>query len=130
MARGPVLGASGGAEGSSKVPGAPGGAALSDMLVSIWQQMLEQEAPRVEVAGQRLTVQRTRAQHLRFVEFLYDGRSIEGIEQNPNTASRWAKLAQEGHRIVQFRCGRQYIANVCDGTLLRYPRWKGLGLPD
>lgn len=130
MARGPLLSPTAEERGPTGTSTAGSGVGLSRILVSIWEQMVEQGAAQVEVAGQRLRVQRTRAQQLRFVEFVHEGRAIEGIEQNPNTASRWAKLAQEGHRIVQFRCGRQYIGNVCDGTLLRYPRWKSLNLPD
>jgi len=53
-----------------------------------------------------------------------------GIEQNPKTASRWAELARQGNRIMQFRCSGRYVANVCEGKLLRYPAWKALELPE
>ena len=35
-----------------------------------------------------------------------------------------------GNRIMQFRCKGRYVANVCEGKLLRYPAWKALTLPD
>ena len=63
----------------------------------------------------------------------WPGRSdlrIIGIEQNPATSSRWAALAEEGKRIMQFRCKGCYVANVCEGKLLRYPAWGALKLPD
>ncbi len=55
---------------------------------------------------------------------------VEGIEQNPATNSRWAKMAQEGQRIMQFKVRGRYVANVAEGRLTRYPSWRGLGLPD
>jgi hypothetical protein len=71
-----------------------------------------------------------RAKNLRNVDFSYGELSIVGIEQNPATNSRWAGLAQEGNRIMQFRCEGRYVTNVCEGDLLRYPAWEGMGLPD
>jgi hypothetical protein len=31
---------------------------------------------------------------------------------------------------MQFRCKGCYVANVCEGKLLRYPEWRALKLPD
>jgi len=64
------------------------------------------------------------------VELRHGELYIMGIEQNPQTASQWTALARTGKRIVQFRCKRRYIANVCEGKLLRYPAWTALALPD
>lgn len=104
--------------------------ALSEMLVHIWQQSLVDGLLEVETSEGRYRVDRTRAQRLRFVAFSYQGQTIEAIEQNPNTSSRWAKLAQEGQRIMQFKAKGRYFANVCEGRLTRYPSWRSLGLPD
>lgn len=103
---------------------------LGDLLVSVWEQTLRDGRAEVEVEGTRSRVGATRRQGLRTVGFVYQGLPLEGIEQNPETKSNWAKLAQQGQRIMQFRCRGRYIANVCEGKLLRYPAWKGLGLPD
>lgn len=103
---------------------------LAEVLGSVYAQVLVEDRPVVEIAGRSVPVSRTRAQGLRVVGFVYEGHTIEGIEQNPNTASRWAKLAQEGKRIIQFRVGGKYIANVCEGTLTRYPGWKARQLPE
>ena len=103
---------------------------LGTMLIEIWRQAIAEDRSEVQVNDRSYTVTRTSSQRLRVVSFSYGDRTIEGIEQNPRKDSRWAKLAQEGQRIMQFRVGRRYIGNVCEGRLLRYPAWKGLGLPD
>ena len=99
-------------------------------MISAWKQALVEERPAVDLEGHTSRVGRTRNQALRTVEVEYDDRHLEGIEQNPNTASRWAKLAQEGKRIMQFRFEGRYVANVCEGELVRYPSWKAKGLPE
>jgi hypothetical protein len=42
------------------------------------------------------------------------------LEQNPNTKSRWAKLAREGQQVMQFLEGDRYIAVVVDGKIHIY----------
>jgi len=103
---------------------------LTEAMIRAYQQVLVDDLPEVEIAGRTYPVTRTRGQGLRVVSFLYLDHRIEGIEQNPQKTSRWAKLAQEGKRIMQFRLGHRYIANVCEGRLLRYPGWTTAGLPD
>jgi len=106
------------------------GPSLGELLVDVWRQAIAEGRTEFLVGSKRCTVGRTRAQGLRTVTFAHGDVVLEGIEQNPEKTSRWAQLAREGKRIMQFRCGRRYVANVCEGTLLRYPAWKGLGLPD
>src|SRR5215472_16355313 len=108
----------------------PGRETLEMALVSVWRQTLVDEAPQVLLGGRPIPVARTRSAGLRTVAFSFGDRQLEGIEQNPHTASRWAKLAQEGNRIMQFRCQGRYVANVCEGTVFRYPAWKAVELPD
>ena len=103
---------------------------LGDTLVDAWRQTLVENLPEVVLEGRKYKVTRTRSAGLRVVMIVYGDRVIEGIEQNPEKSSRWAKLAQEGNRIMQFRLNRRYIGNVCEGKLLRYPAWTGAGLPD
>lgn len=103
---------------------------LAEAMVEAWRQTLVEELPEVELEGRRHRVTRTRAQGLRVVEFAFQGHPIEGIEQNPQKTSRWAKLAQEGNRIMQFRCHNRFVANVCEGRITRYASWKSQGLPD
>jgi hypothetical protein len=103
---------------------------LAEVLVRVWAESLRDDRTGVEVEGHVYPVERTRNQQLRVVAFLYHDHAIEGIEQNPHTSSRWAKLAQEGQRIMQFSTRNRYIANVCEGRLTRYPSWKATGMPD
>jgi len=103
---------------------------LAETLVAVWQQVLAEGRSVVELEGEAYPVGHTRAKGLRTVEFTFGGHRIDGFEQNPQTSSRWAQLAREGQRIMQFSMGRRYFANVCEGKLLRYPAWKSLGLPE
>ncbi len=103
---------------------------LGEELVAAWRQSMVEDRPEVELGGQSFRVGRTRRQGLRTLALSVHDVLIEGIEQNPETKSRWAKLAQEGQRIMQFRVRGRYIGNVCEGQLMRYPAWKSLGLPD
>lgn len=103
---------------------------LDDTLNSAWQQMLVDGKVNIEIGGEAYPVKFLRAKKLKMVEFDFDDFHIAGIEQNPKTTSRWAELARAGKRIMQFRCNGRYIANVCEGKLLRYPAWRALGLPE
>jgi hypothetical protein len=103
---------------------------LGETLVNVWQQALVEESAVVELSGRSYRVSRTRSRGLRAVDFEYESHRITGIEQNPDTGSRWAALARQGQRVMQFSMGRRYFANVAEGKLLRYPAWAALGLPD
>ena len=103
---------------------------LADTLISIWQQALSERKPTVQIGSTQYAVGVTRSSRLRTVEFTYRRHRFAGIEQNPETSSRWAALAREGHRIMQFNCDGRYVANVCDGKLTRYPAWRSLRLPE
>ncbi len=103
---------------------------LSETLHSVWQQVMVDSRPEVEIEGRRYRVQKTRAQGLRLVEFLYGDTRLTAIEQNPRTASRWAELARSGQRILQFSCRGRYFANIAEGKLTRYGAWQSLGLPE
>ena len=103
---------------------------LGETLISVWQQSLADGQESVTLGHESYPVTVFRAKKLRSVNFRYGELSIIGIEQNPKTASRWALLAQEGKRIMQFRCEGRYVANVCEGKLFRYPAWTALALPD
>ncbi len=78
----------------------------------------------VETPDGRVPVKRTPSKRLRRVEFFADGNTIVGIEQNPQTASQWAKLAREGHQVMQFREGDagRYVAVVVDDKVTIYGR--------
>jgi len=103
---------------------------LGETLILVWQQSLADDQEEVALGHESYPVTVFRAKKLRSAEFSYGDLRIIGIEQNPATSSRWAALAREGNRIMQFRCKGRYVANVCEGKLLRYPAWRALALPD
>jgi hypothetical protein len=47
---------------------------------------------------------------------------LRGLEQNPNTGSRWAELARAGKKVMQFLDNGRYLANVVDGEVKFYGR--------
>ena len=102
---------------------------LGETLISVWQQALGEGREDIELEGKTYPVTISKVKGLRMVEFNVGPYHILGIEQNPKTESRWAELAREGKRIIQFRCKGRYVANVCEGKLLRYPAWSALELP-
>jgi hypothetical protein len=103
---------------------------FGEALVSVWQQALADEEEAVEISGNSYAVTFTRAKKLRTVRFRWQEYSIDGIEQNPETSSRWAVMARQGKRVMQFSYQRRYIGNVCEGELLRYAAWRALALPE
>jgi hypothetical protein len=103
---------------------------LGETLVAVWHQVLVDGKGEVELDGKYYHVQSTRSKRLRTVRFDYGPREIDGIEQNPNSGSKWAAMAREGKRVMQFSCAGRYVGNVCDGSLIRYPAWRALELPE
>jgi hypothetical protein len=103
---------------------------LEETLIEVWRQVLVEGRPSVELAGESFPVTSTRAKRLRTVRFEYAPFYVDAIEQDPETSSRWALLAREGKRVMQFTIERRYIGNVAEGELVRYPAWNSMGLPD
>jgi hypothetical protein len=93
---------------------------LEEILISVWKQVLVDEAKVVKACGQSFPVQRTSHSRLREVDFECEGQKLRGLEQNPNTNSNWARLAREGKKVMQFLSGGRYIANVVDGKARFY----------
>jgi hypothetical protein len=89
-------------------------------LISVWRQALVDEATTVTLEGQTFHVRQTSRSRLREVEFAFEGHELRGLEQNPKTSSRWAQLARQGKKIMQFLLGRRYVAVVVDGKVQFY----------
>jgi hypothetical protein len=81
----------------------------------------------VELGTERYSVRLTRKRHLREVDFVFDGTTIRGLEQNPETKSRWAQMARSGMNVMQFLSEGRYVANVVDGKVNLYGRRGGTG---
>ena len=91
-------------------------------LVEVWRQVLIENANAVVLGGKRYSVRITPRKGLRQVDFVFDGNEIRGLEQNPETKSRWAMLARSGKKVMQFLNEGRYVANVVDGKATIYGR--------
>jgi hypothetical protein len=89
-------------------------------LLAVWRQALAEHKGTVELDDQTFPVRRTLKRGLLQIDFTLDGREIRGLEQNPDTKSRWAQLARAGKKVMQFLEGGRYVANVVDGKLTWY----------
>jgi hypothetical protein len=96
-------------------------------LVEVWRQSLVENADVVELGTERYPVRRTPKRGLRQVDFVLDGDEIRGLEQNPETKSRWAQMARSGRKVMQFLSEGRYVANVVDGKVTLYGRRAGTG---
>ena len=98
---------------------------LEEALISVWRQALVENAKTVELAGRSYPVRRTARRGLCQVDFTFEGQELRGIEQNPETKSRWAQFARAGKKVMQFLSAGRYIANVVDGKVTLYTRSAG-----
>src|SRR5262245_34236309 len=93
---------------------------IAEVLVSVWRQSLVDGEKSVEIDGKKYPVKLTAKRHLKQVDFQFDGRELRGLEQNPDTRSRWAKMARDGKKVMQFLDGGRYVAVVVDGKMKAY----------
>jgi hypothetical protein len=97
-------------------------ASLEETLISVWRQVLVEDAKTVALEGQSYIVRQTSRSKLREVDFRFENQMLRGLEQNPNTGSRWAELARVGTKVLQFLDSGRYVANVVDGEVKFYGR--------
>jgi hypothetical protein len=95
-------------------------ASLEDALISVWRQVLAEDAKTVTLNRESYPVRRTSRSKLREVDFQFEGSALRGVEQNASTNSRWAQLAREGKKVMQFLAQGRYVANVVDGKVTVY----------
>ena len=95
-------------------------ASLEETLISVWQQVLVEDASNVMLENRSFPVRRTSRSRLREVDFQFGGHKLRGLEQNPETVSRWAQLARQGKTVMQFLEQRRYIAVVVEGQVQFY----------
>jgi hypothetical protein len=95
---------------------------LEQTLIEVWRQTLVENAKVVELGADRFRVKDTPKSRLRQVDFVFEGKEIRGLEQNPQTKSRWAQLARSGKKVMQFLSEGRYVANVVDGKATLYGR--------
>src|SRR6266566_3630473 len=82
---------------------------FEETLIEVWRQALAENAKAVKVGGESYPVCRTPKRGLRQVDFMFDGEEIRGLEQNPDTKSRWAQLARSGKKVMQFLSEDRYF---------------------
>jgi hypothetical protein len=93
---------------------------FEETLIEIWRQALVENAEVVKLGIERYAVHRTPKRQLREVDFVFEGTKIRGLEQNPETKSRWANMARSGKKVMQFLCEGRYVANVVNGKVMFY----------
>jgi hypothetical protein len=57
---------------------------------------------------------------LKQVDFCFEGHELRGLEQNPDTKSKWAAMARDGKKVMEFLDGGRYVAVVVDGKMKTY----------
>jgi hypothetical protein len=95
---------------------------FEQVLIVVWRQVLVENVKVVVLETERYPVRLTPRRHLREVDFIFDGNEIRGLEQNPETKSRWAQMARAGKNVMQFLSEGRYVANVVDGKVTLYNR--------
>jgi len=104
---------------------------LEEAMVKVWRAALVEGAAEVELDGKKFAVRETLRKRLRELNFEFEGQAagktirdtklvLRGLEQNPNTESRWAQLARKGHKVMQFLSAGRYVRNVVDGNVTLY----------
>ncbi|MGB7025030.1 MAG: hypothetical protein WBD73_14635 [Candidatus Acidiferrales bacterium] len=86
-------------------------------LTEVWRQTLVENVKVVRLEKEHYAVRRTSKKSLRQVDFVLDGNELRGLEQNPDTKSRWAQMARAGKKVMQFISDGRYVANVVDGEV-------------
>ena len=97
-----------------------GMSSFEETLIEVWQQAFAENAKTVVLGTEQFPIVRTSKRKLREVDFLFDGKGIRGLEQNPNTKSRWAAMARDGKKVIQFLVRGRYVACVADGKVTLY----------
>jgi hypothetical protein len=93
---------------------------LESALIIVWRQALVDNKKTVDLDGETYPVRQTAKSKLRQIDFRFEDRELRGLEHNPNTKSRWPKLAREGKKTTQFLEKGKYIAVIVDGKVHLY----------
>jgi hypothetical protein len=93
---------------------------LEEVLIEVWRQSLVENAKVVELGADRFPIKRTPKRRLRQVDFVFEGNDIRGLQQNPETKSRWTQMARSGRKVMQFLSEGRYVTNVADKKVTFY----------
>ena len=75
---------------------------LKKTLIDVWRQALVEGTGHIVLGTERYFVRRTPKRGLQQVDFVFDGNEIRGLEQNPETKTRWGQMARSGKKVMQF----------------------------
>jgi len=95
---------------------------LEDVLISVWRQTLVEGASSVKIDAESYPIKSTARRRFRQVDFRFNGKNLRGLEQNPDTKSRWAAMARAGGKVMQFLENGRYVAVVADGKVHLYKK--------
>jgi hypothetical protein len=95
---------------------------FEEMLIEAWRQAFAENAREVVLGTEQYPIVQTSRRRLLQVEIHFDGQEIRGLEQNPDTKSRWAAMARDGKKVMQFISEGRYFANVVDGKVTMYKK--------
>jgi hypothetical protein len=93
---------------------------IDEAFLSVWRQALLEQRKIVTVGDATFSVRRTAKHRLAQIDFEVGGVEFRGLEQNPQTKSRWAKMAREGAKVMQFLRAGRYVGVAADGVLKHY----------
>ncbi|HMI51063.1 MAG TPA: hypothetical protein VK525_06100 [Candidatus Saccharimonadales bacterium] len=93
---------------------------FEEATLAVYQQALVDNLKIVTLGEETYSARVTPKQKLKQVDFRFQGRELRGLEQNPDTKSRWAKMAREGNKVMQFLEGGKYVAVVVNGKVRLY----------
>src|SRR6266705_4552454 len=93
---------------------------LEDALLNVWRQSLVENKKTVTFEAESFPVRSTAKRKLKQIDFQFDGKDLRGLEQNPDTKSRWAAMARDGKKVMQFLEAGRYVAVVADGRVRLY----------
>jgi hypothetical protein len=94
--------------------------AVDEAFLSVWRQALVEQKKIIDVGASTFSVRRTAKHGLARIDFELNGLEFRGLEQNPQTKSRWAKMARDGAKVMQFLRAGRYVGVVADGVLKQY----------
>jgi hypothetical protein len=97
---------------------------LEDVLLSVWRQSMVDELTSVKIGDETYAVKSTPRRGLKQIDFRFGGKHLRGLEQNPDTKSRWAAMSRAGKKVMQFLDGGRYLAVVSDEKVHLYRKSK------
>ena len=75
---------------------------LEEAFLTVWRESLVENKKTVLLGDESFPVRSTAKRRLKQIDFRLDGRDLRGLEQNPDTKSRWAAMARSGKKVMQF----------------------------